>query len=170
MKHDGDQELVCGINIINEIISTRPSSILSLVTLKSKQNSRIKKLIDLAKSEKIKVSFKNESFFKKYFPGLLHQGVAILCRKRIEENESFIDYLLQKRKKILLLILDHLTDPHNVGACLRTSAAAGADAIIVPKNRACHLTSVVRKISSGGSELIPFVIVTNIVRTIKKFL
>ena len=57
-------------------------------------------------------------------------------------------------------------DPHNVGACLRSAAAASVDAVIVPKNRSCHLTPTVRKISCGASELIPFVIVTNIVRTI----
>jgi 23S rRNA (guanosine2251-2'-O)-methyltransferase len=64
--------------------------------------------------------------------------------------------------------LDHLTDPHNVGACLRSAAGAGADAIIVPKNRACHLTPTVRKISSGGSELLPFIVVTNLNRTLEK--
>ena len=59
-----------------------------------------------------------------------------------------------------------MSDPHNVGACLRSAAAADVNAVIVPKNRSCHLTPTVRKISCGASELIPFVIVTNIVRTI----
>ena len=68
----------------------------------------------------------------------------------------------------MILILEHITDPHNVGACIRSAAAAGVDAVIVPKNRSCHLTPTVRKISSGGAELIPFVVVTNIVRTINK--
>ena len=68
----------------------------------------------------------------------------------------------------MFLILEHITDPQNVGACIRSAAAAGVDAVIVPKNRSCHLTPTVRKISSGGAELIPFVVVTNIVRTINK--
>jgi 23S rRNA (guanosine2251-2'-O)-methyltransferase len=63
-------------------------------------------------------------------------------------------------------LLDGLSDPHNVGACLRSAAAADVDAVIVPKNRSCHLTPTVRKISCGASELIPFVVVTNMVRTI----
>jgi 23S rRNA (guanosine2251-2'-O)-methyltransferase len=66
------------------------------------------------------------------------------------------------------LILEGLTDPHNVGACLRSAAGCDVDAVIVPKNRSCHLTPTVRKISCGASELIPFVVVTNIVRTINK--
>ena len=73
-----------------------------------------------------------------------------------------------ERDSLFLLILDHITDPHNVGACLRSAAAANVDAVIVPKNRSCHLTPTVRKVSSGGSELVPFVVVTNLVRTIKK--
>ncbi|HIB75644.1 MAG TPA: 23S rRNA (guanosine(2251)-2'-O)-methyltransferase RlmB, partial [Gammaproteobacteria bacterium] len=75
---------------------------------------------------------------------------------------------LLKKDSLLFLILDHVTDPQNVGACLRSAAAANVDAVIVPKNRSCHLTPTVRKISSGGSELIPFVIVTNLIRTLKK--
>ncbi|GIS76165.1 MAG: hypothetical protein CM1200mP12_18840 [Gammaproteobacteria bacterium] len=91
----------------------------------------------------------------------------MLCNKRIEEQETFLDNLLE-RVSLFLLILDHITDPHNVGACLRSAAAANVDAVIVPKNRSCHLTPTVRKVSSGGSELVPFVVVTNLVRTIKK--
>ena len=96
-----------------------------------------------------------------------HQGVAIICNKRLEENENFLENII-KKENLLLLILEHITDPHNVGACIRSAAAAGVDAVIVPKNRSCHLTPTVRKISSGGAELIPFIVVTNIVRTINK--
>jgi len=93
--------------------------------------------------------------------------MALLCNKRIEENESLLDKLLNK-ESLLLLILDHMTDPQNVGACQRSAAAANVDAVIVPKNRSCHLSPTVRKVSSGGSELVPFVVVTNLVRAIKK--
>ena len=73
---------------------------------------------------------------------------------------------MKRKKEKLFLVLDHVTDPHNVGACLRNASAAGVDAVIVPKNRACHLTAAARKVSCGGSELIPFVVVVNLVRTI----
>ena len=77
--------------------------------------------------------------------------------------ESLLD-----KEEVTILILEGITDPHNVGACLRSAAGADVDAVIVPKNRSCHLTPVVRKISTGASELIPFVVVTNLVRTINK--
>jgi len=161
-----DQELVCGINAVNEIISIRPSSVTTLF-IEDDKGKRIQELDQLAKHNNIEVVLQDSSFFQKNFSEMNHQSVAIICHKRLEENENFLENLFEK-KNLLLLILEHITDPHNVGACIRTAAAAGVDAIIVPKNRSCHLTPTVRKISSGGAELIPFVIVTNIVRTINK--
>ena len=161
-----DQELVCGINAINEIISIRPSSVTTLF-IEDDKGKRIQELDQLAKQNNIEVVLQDSSFFQKNFSEMNHQSVAIICHKRLEENENFLENLFEK-KNLLLLILEHITDPHNVGACIRTAAAAGVDAIIVPKNRSCHLTPTVRKISSGGAELIPFVVVTNIVRTINK--
>ena len=161
-----DQELVCGINAVNEIISIRPSSVTTLF-IEDDKGKRIQELDQLAKQNNIEVVLQDSSFFQKNFSEMNHQSVAIICHKRLEENENFLENLFEK-KNLLILILEHITDPHNVGACIRTAAAAGVDAIIVPKNRSCHLTPTVRKISSGGAELIPFVVVTNIVRTINK--
>ena len=161
-----DQELVCGINAVNEIISIRPSSVTTLF-IEDDKGKRIQELDQFAKQNNIEVVLQDSSFFQKNFSEMNHQSVAIICHKRLEENENFLENLFEK-KNLLLLILEHITDPHNVGACIRTAAAAGVDAIIIPKNRSCHLTPTVRKISSGGAELIPFVVVTNIVRTINK--
>ena len=161
-----DQEMVCGINAVNEIISIRPNSVTTLF-IEDNKGKRIQELDQLAKQNNIEVVLQDSSFFQKNFSEMNHQSVAIICHKRLEENENYLESLFEK-DNLLLLILEHITDPHNVGACIRTAAAAGVDAVIVPKNRSCHLTSTVRKISSGGAELIPFVVVTNIVRTINK--
>ena len=167
MKIGKDQEIIYGINVIETVLNLRPESAKTLFVLDSKSNSRIKKIISSAKTNQIEISFKTKDFFSNYFGDQNHQGLAMLCNKRIEEQETFLDNLLE-RDSLLLLVLDHITDPHNVGACLRSAAAANVDAVIVPKNRSCHLTPTVRKVSSGGSELVPFVVVTNLVRTIKK--
>ena len=167
MNANTDQELVCGINAVREIISIRPKSVVELLIKDEKKNTRIDSLASLAKEHRIEIIIKTDNFFEDNFSDQNHQGVAILCNKRLEENETFLEKLLEK-KNLLILILDHLTDPHNVGACLRSAAAAGADAVIVPKNRSCHLTPTVRKISSGGSELLPFIVVTNLNRTIER--
>ena len=167
MKINKNQEIICGINVIETILDLRPASAKTLFVLDSKSNSRINKILSAAKTSQIEISLKTKDFFSEYLGDQNHQGLALLCNKRSEEQESFLDKLLEK-ESLLLLILDHITDPHNVGACLRSAAAANVDAVIVPKHRSCHLTPTVRKISSGGSELVPFVVVTNLVRTIKK--
>ena len=161
-----DQELVCGINAVNEIIEIRPWSVTTLF-IENDKGKRTEDLIQLAEKNGIQVTLSNRSFFLKNFPEMNHQYVGIICHKRLEENENFLNTIIEK-DNLLILILEHITDPHNVGACIRSAAAAGVDAVIVPKNRSCHLTPTVRKISSGGAELIPFVVVTNIVRTINK--
>ena len=166
MNLNKDQELVCGINAVKEIIRIRPDSVSTLL-VEADKGKRIKEIQQVAKKNNIEVVTQNTSFFRKTFSELNHQGVGIICNKRLEENENFLETLIEK-DNLLLLILEHITDPQNVGACIRSAAAAGVDAVIVPKNRSCHLTPTVRKISSGGAELIPFVVVTNIVRTINK--
>ncbi|MCP6135359.1 23S rRNA (guanosine(2251)-2'-O)-methyltransferase RlmB, partial [Klebsiella pneumoniae] len=68
----------------------------------------------------------------------------------------------------LILVLDGVTDPHNLGACLRTADAAGATAVVVPKDKSATLTPVVRKVACGAAEVIPLVAVTNLARTLEK--
>ena len=167
MRIEEDQEIICGFNIIETVLNSRPKSAKALFVLDSKSNSRIKNMSSKAQSSGVKVSLKDKDFFSIYCQDRNHQGLALLCNKRKAEDESLLEELL-KKDSLLFLILDHVTDPQNVGACLRSDAEANVDAVIVPKNRSCHLTPTVRKISSGGSELIPFVIVTNLVRTLKK--
>ena len=164
MSSNSDQELVCGLNTVHQIIISRPKSVQSLY-VGEVLNTRIESVVDKAKKNNIKISKKDPEFFEKEFKDFNHQSIAVTCNKRLEESEAFIQSIIE-RPNLTFLILDGLSDPHNVGACLRSAAAADVDAVIVPKNRSCHLTPTVRKISCGASELIPFVIVTNIVRTI----
>ena len=161
MSSNPDQEMVCGLNAVNQIIVSRPKSVKSLY-FSEITNTRIESVVEEAKKNKIKINKKDPEFFEKTFKDINHQSVAVSCNKRLEESEAFIQSVIE-RPKLTFLILDGLSDPHNVGACLRSAAAADVDAVIVPKNRSCHLTPSVRKISCGASELIPFVIVTNIV-------
>ena len=98
-----------------------------------------------------------------------HQGVIAKIRVRSAESEDFLYDLLENLDHPpFLLILDEVQDPHNVGACLRSAEAFGVDAVIVPKDNACGLTPIVRKVSSGSSERIPFIEVTNLSRMLEK--
>ena len=164
MNKKSNQELVCGLNVVSEIIKIRPRSVQNLFIGGSKKE-RFKSVLEKAEKEAITINEKGKDFFEENFKDVNHQNIALSCNKRSEETEVFLEKLINK-KELRLLILDGISDPHNLGACLRSAAAASVDAVIVPKNRSCHLTPTVRRISSGASELIPFVIVTNLVRTI----
>ena len=166
MKLNLEEEFVCGLNAVSQIIKTRPKSVRTLITAESR-NERVKSIVQDSNIHMIEVIKEKTSFFEDNFKEINHQNIAIVCNKRSEESEDFLESIL-KNENIKILILEGLTDPHNVGACLRSAAGCDVDAVIVPKNRSCHLTPMVRKISCGASELIPFVVVTNIVRTINK--
>ena len=166
MKLNLEEEFVCGLNAVSQIIKTRPKSVRTLITAESR-NERVKSIVQDSNIHMIEVIKEKTSFFEDNFKEINHQNIAVVCNKRSEESEDFLESIL-KKENIKILILEGLTDPHNVGACLRSAAGCDVDAVIVPKNRSCHLTPMVRKISCGASELIPFVVVTNIVRTINK--
>ena len=101
--------------------------------------------------------------------GANHQGVVARYRGGSAATESDLDRILEAAGKApILLVLDGVQDPHNLGACLRTAAAAGVNAVIAPKDNAVGLTPIARKAASGGAEIVPFIQVTNLARTLDR--
>ena len=95
-----------------------------------------------------------------------HQGVVAAVRPHPTLNEQDLDELLKQNPQALLLALDQVTDPHNLGACIRTAAAMGVEAVIVARDRSASLTPTARKIAAGGAEKVKFIQVTNLARTL----
>ncbi|MAA75497.1 MAG: 23S rRNA (guanosine(2251)-2'-O)-methyltransferase RlmB [Salinisphaeraceae bacterium] len=101
-------------------------------------------------------------------PDTRHQGVAAVVPDSPALDEHALLALVGRSERPLLLALDQVQDPHNLGACLRTAAAAGCDAVILPRDRSAGLTAATRKVAAGGAEAVPVVHVTNLVRCIKR--
>jgi len=103
--------------------------------------------------------------------GARHQSIAIRLKKNLTHTEADLFSIVEKKqlcgKAVMLLVLDGVTDPRNLGACLRSANGAGVDAVIVPKDNASGITSVTRKTASGAAETTPFVQVTNLARTLR---
>ena len=104
MKLSKDLAVVYGINPTKAVIRLRKASVKNLIVLDTKFNSRIKAIISEAESNQIKISYEGKNYFEDHFKSLNHQGVAILCEKRLEEEESFLEELLNKMLMNLQII------------------------------------------------------------------
>jgi 23S rRNA (guanosine2251-2'-O)-methyltransferase len=104
---------------------------------------------------------------ERLLPGVRHQGVGaqVDAQDRALDLEDVLDAI---EGDPLVLLLDGVTDPHNLGACLRSADGAGAHAVIAPKDRSCGLTAAAAKVASGAAESIPYITVTNLARTMRE--
>ena len=165
---DSDSDWLFGLHTVYSVLKTSGSKIKELRVQKGRDDQRFKKIINLAKLQDIPLVWVLRSDLD-MLTGGSHQGVAALSESIGIQDENYLFKLIANEKKIpFLLILDSLTDPHNLGACMRSAEAAGVQAVIIPKDNAVGITPVVQKVSSGATELIPLIVVTNLSRTIKQ--
>ena len=167
-----NEELVFGIHAVNELIKRSPERFIELWLLKGRDDDRLKPIINLSRKYGIPAQAVNRKVLDDKSDGEQHQGVVARVKQGKTYTESDLDDIIQqaeqKGETPFLLILDGVTDPHNLGACLRNADAAGVQAIVVPKDNAARLTSTVRKVAVGAAESVPLVQVTNLSRTMKQ--
>jgi len=164
-----DSTLIFGLHAVEAALKRDPGNIEQLYCDIKRKDKRLKDLARLAQNQGVRPEWVTRAELDVMLTdGSRHQGVAARVRGVAERNESFLEQLLvELEHPPLLLVLDGVTDPHNLGACLRSADAAGVDAVITTRDRACGLTPVVRKVASGAAEAVPFVQVTNLARTLK---
>lgn len=164
-------ELVFGIHAISALIKLAPERFIEIWFLKGREDDRMLPIINLAKKYGVSIQYMHRKSLDEKSEGEQHQGVIARVKpgKVFTEND-LIDIVESAKAKDVppfLLILDGVTDPHNLGACLRNADAAGVQAIVVPKDNAARITATVRKVAVGAAETIPLVQVTNLTRSIK---
>jgi len=170
MKNKQDNlEKVIGIHAVAELLAQRPDSVSRLLIQSGRSDKRINEIRELAASANVTIEERSKEAFEREFEGV-HQGVAATARF---ENSSLSEKSLFELIKgldhpPLLLVLDGVTDPHNLGACLRSADAAGVDAVIIPKDRSVGLNATVRKVACGAAETVKLVSVTNLARCLDK--
>ncbi len=162
------KEWVFGIHTINALLKHRPEVILQIYLQSGRLDERISEITDHANSLGIPVEVMDKKELEKKADGS-HQGAVAFCKKiKLEFNESYLEELLNKLERPpLLLVLDGVKDPHNLGACLRSAEAAGVNAVIVAKDKSVLINATVRKVACGAAEIIPFIVVTNLVRCLQ---
>jgi len=161
---------------VDSLLRQNPKSVQQLLLQAGREDKRITALLTLAQNQGVPVSREPKAGLDKIAGGR-HQGVVALMRDDPEQEDStasnlwreadLLERVENKGGPVLILVLDGVTDPHNLGACLRSADAAGADAVVVPRDNSADLTPVVRKVACGAAEVLPFVRVTNISRTLQ---
>lgn len=167
MKGDRSR-LVAGINPVIAAINAHPGDIRRLLVVADTQNQRVKDIELMARDAGIEVVPSRREQLEDLTGLDSHQDVVAELEGQVSLDEAGLEALLEELDEApLLLVLDGVTDPHNLGACLRTAEAAGVHAVITPKDRSAGLTPAARKASAGASEILPLVQVTNLARTLR---
>lgn len=160
-----NKRTVVGIHACREVLKVRPSKVSEILLRRDYERQQdLHYFAEWAKKNGKRVQVRDEGALNKIAAS--HQGVAVVVT---ETPELDLDALFQAppEKKIVLLALDEITDPHNVGAILRTAWLMGARGVLVPEHRAGHLTPSSMKVASGGAEHVPLMVVRNLQNELK---
>lgn len=163
-------ELIYGFHAVKTALQLRPHDVLQLYVQANRNDHRLAEMIALAKSFSISCDTLSKIKLQEMIgEDHLHQGVVAKCKPLTAWTEKdLMDHLENSKDRVILLVLDGVQDPHNLGACLRSANAFGVTAVIAPKDRAVSLTEVVRKVSCGAADQTPFIPVTNLSRALKQ--
>lgn len=163
------EQIVYGIHAVDALLSKHYRPVKLLYVNRARTDARVLNILKCATDAKIPVELQTTEQMKKRFADVVHQGVVAIAGALPQYSEADLDYLLTiNSQRRLILILDGVTDPHNLGACLRSADAAGVDFVIIPKDKNANITPVVSKVACGAAEAVPLVRVTNLARVIEK--
>jgi len=163
---------VAGLRAVEQLLTTRPGDVRAIYAEYRTANPRVEAVIARAGELDIEVRPANRARLAQLSGETRHQGVVAEIRRSTVLDEAGLRTLVEERltadggPPLLLLVLDGVQDPHNLGACLRTAEAAGADAVVAPRHGAAGLGPAVSKVAAGAAEVLPFASVPNVARVL----
>ncbi|MCG6200020.1 23S rRNA (guanosine(2251)-2'-O)-methyltransferase RlmB [Psychromonas antarctica] len=161
-------ELIYGMHAVDALLEKQPERVIEIYALKGRDDERLNTLLAKAREWGVSVQLMLRKSMDEKSEGEQHQGIIARVKAVKILTDNDLDPILDNLDKPpFLLILDGITDPHNLGACLRSADAAGVDAVIIPKDNSVSLTPVVRKVACGAAESVPLIHVTNLARTMR---
>ena len=160
-------KVLFGFHAVGVRLKVAPESIVEVYFEATRRDARMRQFIERAKEAGVRLIEADGLRLSKLAGSHGHQGVAALV-KPMELARSLDDLLDTLAEPPLLLVLDGVTDPHNLGACLRVADGAGAHAVIAPKDHAAGLNATVSKVASGAADTVPYFMVTNLARTLNE--
>ncbi len=167
-------QYIYGIHAVDSLLRNNPKSVQRLWVQQGREDRRINSVLELAQNQGVPVAREPRKDLDNLVAGR-HQGVIAetldapihgeVGHSNLWQEADLLQFVDNLQEPCLLLVLDGVTDPHNLGACLRSADAAGVHAVVVPKDKSADLTPAVRKVACGAAEVVPFVRVTNLSRT-----
>jgi 23S rRNA (guanosine2251-2'-O)-methyltransferase len=164
---DHKRNLVYGLHAVGAVIERSPERLLELWMAQPRDDARARALKERALAVGIRVQPASNESLAKLVGDVAHQGAVAAIRPLKAWDEHELVARLSQINDPLLLVLDGVTDPHNLGACLRTADAAGVHAVVIPKDRSAAVDGVARKVAAGAAEFVPVATVTNLARVLE---
>ncbi|WP_409161243.1 23S rRNA (guanosine(2251)-2'-O)-methyltransferase RlmB [Pectobacterium sp. B2J-2] len=160
-------EIIYGIHAVKALLERDPQRFLEVFVLKGRDDRRLQPVIAELEAQGIVIQVANRQWLDKQADDAVHQGIVAKVKEGRKYQENDLPALLDNLETPFLLILDGVTDPHNLGACLRNADGAGVHAVIVPRDRSAQLNATVKKVACGAAETVPVISVTNLARTMR---
>lgn len=163
---------ITGLRSVEQLMATEPSGIQRIFAEYQTVNPRVEAIIKAAQKAGIEIQPANRARLAQMSGEARHQGVIAEVRRSTILDEAGLRTLVEQRlesgegRPLLILVLDGVQDPHNLGACMRTADAAGVDALVVPRHGAAGLSPAVSKVAAGAAEQLPFATVGNLNRVL----
>lgn len=164
-------KVLFGFHAVSVRLKSAPTSVIEVYVDPSRRDARMRQFVDRAREAGVRLMDADGLRLAKLAGSHGHQGVAALVNPVAQARslDDRLDQLEQPGGEVpLLLVLDGVTDPHNLGACLRVADGAGAQAVIAPKDHAAGINATVAKVASGAAETVPYFMVTNLARTLNE--
>lgn len=161
-------EKAYGIHAVEALLQQQSIRIVA-VWVQAIPNKRQQRLLALLeKNHQIPIHSVQSTEWESLAPGARHQGIMVAYERQEVAQLDLMDLLRARLPEVVVLILDGVVDPNNLGACIRSAAAFSVDAVIIPKDKAVQITEAVRKVAAGGAEHVPVYSVTNLARTMEQ--
>ncbi|MBN3494888.1 23S rRNA (guanosine(2251)-2'-O)-methyltransferase RlmB [Vibrio neptunius] len=160
-------EFIYGIHAVKAVLAKEPERFVEAFVLKGRQDDRLMPILNELQICGVSIQQMTRKTLDDKARGANHQGIMAKVKPAKQLNENDLDDILAQHSTPLLLVLDGVTDPHNLGACLRNADAAGVAAVIVPKDKSANITATVSKVACGAAETVPLIRVTNLARTMR---
>lgn len=160
-------DIIYGLHVLQTVAERAPQRLMQVFVLQGRDDKRLIQLLNILHQQGIAVHTASRQWLDEQAAGGSHQGVLAQVKAAPVYQENDLAGIIHSTAMPLLLVLDGVTDPHNLGACLRNADAAGAHALIVPKDRSAALNATAKKVACGAAETVPLIRVTNLARTLR---